>query len=284
MIYDKVANFPYPIFSLKSNSYKNNEFLFNLRLNADNDDYIFKVECNIESEFIKNLLEEGKAKLVLIIQATDNQSITLDYPIIKDIKISKSRMSLEKRPKFQLIILSNEEINFENNKELNEFYDEYKSNISVSKYALLGFSNVEIFDSRIVNPNELFAKKKITTLKTPIKITLGPDTIVINYKDNNVLFDDLGKKELNYLYFYMGIEQALERFIRTYSDKINDEVILDNMEIPDDILDTKLYNLMINKGIKTLDYDNLDEVINTITNNMLPKFSNAIRELYSDEN
>ena len=283
MIYKKDANFPYPILTNTSNSYDNCSFILDINLEENTNEYIFEINYDITSPFIEKLLQNGQATLVLIIQSKDNKFFNIEYGQ-KAKSISKSRISLSKRTTIQLFIQSNEEINFKNNYDLSSFYEEFKDEIDVPKNSILGFSNSVIFDGSNNKPLELFEKKVNPNLKSDVKIELGSETIIINYKNESLQFTDLPQSStFNNPYVYMGLQKALYRFIVNNSED-HEEVDLDEIEPPSDGLDFKLYNLMRKKKISELNIENIDEVIYSISDKMLEKYTAAVRRLYSDGN
>lgn len=283
MIYKKDANFPYPILTNTSNSYDNCSFILDINLEENTNEYIFEINYDITSPFIEKLLQNGQATLVLIIQSKDNKFFNIEYGQ-KTKSISKSRISLSKRTTIQLFIQSNEEINFKNNYDLSSFYEEFKDEIDVPKNSILGFSNSVIFDGSTNKPLELFEKKVNPNLKSDVKIELGSETIIINYKNESLQFTDLPQSStFNNPYVYMGLQKALYRFIVNNSED-HEEVDLDEIEPPSDGLDFKLYNLMRKKKISELNIENIDEVIYAISDKMLEKYTAAVRRLYSDGN
>lgn len=283
MIYKKDANFPYPILTNTSNSYDNCSFILDINLEENTNEYIFEIKYDITSPFIEKLLQNGQATLVLIIQSKDNKFFNIEYGQ-KTKSISKSRISLSKRTTIQLFIQSNEEINFKNNYDLSSFYEEFKDEIDVPKNSILGFSNSVIFDGSTNKPLELFEKKVNPNLKSDVKIELGSETIIINYKNESLQFTDLPQSStFNNPYVYMGLQKALYRFIVNNSED-HEEVDLDEIEPPSDGLDFKLYNLMRKKKISELNIENIDEVIYSISDKMLEKYTAAVRRLYSDGN
>ncbi|MDU2289146.1 hypothetical protein [uncultured Clostridium sp.] len=283
MIYKKDANFPYPILTNTSNSYDNCSFILDINLEENTNEYIFEINYDITSPFIEKLLQNGQATLVLIIQSKDNKFFNIEYGQ-KTKSISKSRISLSKRTTIQLFIQSNEEINFKNNYDLSSFYEEFKDEIDVPKNSILGFSNSVIFDGSSNKPLELFEKKVNPNLKSDVKIELGSETIIINYKNESLQFTDLPQSStFNNPYVYMGLQKALYRFIVNNSED-HEEVDLDEIEPPSDGLDFKLYNLMRKKKISELNIENIDEVIYSISDKMLEKYTAAVRRLYSDGN
>lgn len=283
MIYKKDANFPYPILTNTSNSYDNCSFILDINLEENTNEYVFEIKYDITSPFIEKLLQNGQATLVLIIQSKDNKFFNIEYGQ-KTKSISKSRISLSKRTTIQLFIQSNKEINFKNNYDLSSFYEEFKDEIYVPKNSILGFSNSVIFDGSTNKPLELFEKKVNPNLKSDVKIELGSETIIINYKNEALQFTDLPQSStFNNPYVYMGLQKALYRFIVNNSED-HECVDLDEIEPPNDGLDFKLYNLMKKKKISELNIENIDEVIYSISDKMLEKYTAAVRRLYSDGN
>lgn len=284
MIYKKDANFPYPILTNTSNSYDNCSFILDVNLEENTNEYVFEINYDITSTFIEKLLKNGQATLVLIIQSKDNKFFNIEYGK-KTKSISKSRISLSKRTTIQLFIQSNEEINFKDNNDLSSFYDEFKDEIYVPKNSILGFSNSVIFEGSNNKPLELFEKKVNPNLKSDVKIELGSETIIINYKNEALQFTDLPQSStFNNPYVYMGLQKALYRFIVNIDEEDHEEVDLDEIEAPRDGLDFKLYNLMRKKRISKLNIENMDEVIYSISDKMLEKYTAAVRRLYSDGN
>lgn len=283
MIYKKDANFPYPILTNTSNSYDNCSFILDINLEENTNEYIFEIKYDITSPFIEKLLKNGQATLVLIIQSKDNKFFNIEYGQ-KTKSISKSRISLSKRTTIQLFIQSNEEINFKNNYDLSSFYEAFKDEIYVPKNSILGFSNSVVFDGSTNKPLELFEKKVNPNLKSDVKIEFCSETIIINYKNEALQFTDLPQSStFNNPYVYMGLQKALYRFIVNNSED-HESVDLDEIEPPNDGLDFKLYNLMRKKKISELNIENIDEVIYSISDKMLEKYTAAVRRLYSDGN
>lgn len=283
MIYKKDANFPYPILTNTSNSYDNCSFILDINLEENTNEYIFEISYDITSPFIEKLLQNGQATLVLIIKSKDNKFFNLEYGQ-KSKSIPKSRISLSNKTVIQLFIQSNEEINFKNNYDLDLFYEGFKDEIYVPKNSILGFSNSVVFDGSTNKPLELFEKKVNPNLKSDVKIELGSETIIINYKNESLQFTDLPQSStFNNPYVYMGLQKALYRFIVNNSED-HEEVDLDEIEPPSDGLDFKLYNLMRKKKISELNIENIDEVIYSISDKMLEKYTAAVRRLYSDGN
>ena len=283
MIYKKDANFPYPVLTNKSTSYKNSNFDLDISLEENTNSYRFNINYYIDSDFINSLLEQEQAKLVLVIQSKDNKFLNVELGETYK-EISKSRISLNKRTTLQLLIQSKENLSFANNNDLSEFYDGFKEEINVSKNSILGFSNTVIFEGCASKPLELFEKKLDTTLKSDIKIELGNETIIINYKNEGLQFIDTAKNStLNNPYIYMGLQKALYRFILNNAEG-TEEVYIDEIEEPKNPLDFKLYNLMKKKMVKEVNMDNIDEVIYLISDKILEKYTTVVRGMYQNGN
>ena len=173
---------------------------------------------------------------------------------------------------------SGENINLKENKlhlDLNKMKkSDYMLQVFAS-YVDLGSNN---------KPLELFEKKVNPNLKSDVKIELGSETIIINYKNESLQFTDLPQSStFNNPYVYMGLQKALYRFIVNNSED-DESVDLEEMEPPNDGLDFKLYNLMRKKKISELNIENIDEVIYSISDKMLEKYTAAVRRLYSNGN
>ncbi len=284
MIYKKDANFPYPVLTNTSNTYKKSEFLLDIELKENSQSYKFEINYNISSLFINNLLEDEKAQLILVIQSKDNKFFNLELRQ-KYIEIKKSRISLSKRTVIQLLIKAKEDIEFKENNDLNSFYNDLKEQIVLPKNSIVGFSNTVIFDGSNAKPLDLFEKKINPNLKSDIKIELGSETIIIHYKNKDLQFADSHiSNKLNNHYVYMGLQKALYRFIINNNVGDYESVDLSSIEAPTDGLDFKLYNIMKNKFVDELNIENIDEVICLISDKILEKHSAAIKGLYNNGN
>ena len=278
MIYKKDANFPYPLLTNTSSSYSSSNFILDIELEENTTGYRFGIEYDIDSEFITRLLENKKAELILVIQSRDNKFYNIEFGK-KFITIPKSRISLSKRTIVQLLIKSNDEISFKDNEDLNDFYNQFKSEIIVPKNSILGFSNTVTFEGSSSKPLELFEKSVDPDLKSDLDIELGSETIIIKYKNENLQFIDSPiSQTLNNAYVYMGLQKALYRFV--INNGVDGEVDLDSIDVPENGLDLKLYNLMKKKMVSEVSLENIDSVIYLISDKILEKFSSAVRGLY----
>lgn len=201
MIYTKKANFPYPILMNFMDDYKNAKFELDVDLKENQDNYIIELKCDISSNFIKKQLKKGVASLILIIKSKDNKFMKLDYLNKMQVAIKKSRLCINARTVMQLMIQTNINIDFSDNNDLDEFYNEIKSEIRVEAGMVLGFSNTVIFDGSQQKPYDLFEKKVDKSLKNDFEIRIGDETIMIVYKDESLQFTDMqNSRELNYPY------------------------------------------------------------------------------------
>ena len=278
MIYSKKANFPYPVLTNHSCEYADAEFEFDVMLSENTDVYRLEVEYKISSEFIRNLLSARKARLILIIKSKDNQFHILDSHTARPaVEIPKSRLSIGSRTVLQLMVQAVSPVSFLENEDLNPFFDSQKAEISVDKGMALAFSNLVIFDGSQNKPYDLFEKKVDPNLASDIEVQLGDETILILYKTEEMQFLGLpGSSELNYPYLYIGLQKALISFLSHYTDSIEDTLDLTNVE-PLSALDEKLYSLMRAKGIPELSFDTVDQVIYLISDNLLKRYTSAIR-------
>lgn len=279
MIYKKEANFPFPVLTNLSPSYRSSHFILeDVELNENTEYYKFDINYSIDSDFIKTMLDRGRAELILVIQSKDSKFFKL-YGGNRSIKIKKSRISLNKRTSIQLHIMAKEDIGFYENMELSDFYESFRSEIIVPKYSILGFSNIVIFEGSSEKPFELFEKKVDPKLKSAIKIELGPETIIINYRDEKLQMTNIPKSNaLNNLYVYLGLQKALYQFIVNNGQEGEiDE--LDRIEMPSNQLDLKLYQLLKAKMINSLSVDTIDEAIYSTTEKLIEKYADAVEEL-----
>ncbi|UOK56127.1 hypothetical protein MGI18_13870 [Bacillus sp. OVS6] len=277
MIYRKDANFPYPVLSNTSQSYIYNLFELDVNVSENADYFHFEFEYEIDSEFMKEQIRRGKAQMILIIQSKDNKFFKLNAAQ-RSVKLHKSRISLNKRTSIQLQIQALDDVSFTTNDDLSEFYIQFRDQVTVSKYFLLGYSNVITFDGRINKPFELFEKKLDENLNSDIKVELGQETIIIHYRRPEFQFNHLPKSNvLNNPYIYAGLSKALQAFIINNSD--DGDVDLDDIQEPESPLDLKLYHLMKKKNVSELNMDNIDEVIYMISDRIIERYTSALGEV-----
>jgi hypothetical protein len=280
MIYKKDANFPYPVLTNTSTSYESSNFILDVELHENVHHYRFAIKYELDSDFITRLLENKEAQLILVIQSKDNKFFEL-HPTQSSIEISKSRISVSKRTTLQLQIQAKETITFKENNDLSGFYQQFKDEINVPKNSILAFSNVVLFDGSSTKPLDLFEKKVDPTLKSDVKVELGSETIIIHYKNEELQFNQLPMSHtLNNPYIYMGLQKALHRFLVNNGD--GEQVDLDEIDVPIDQLDLKLYNLMKKKMVTEVSIDSIDEVIYAISDRIIEKYTAAVKGLSSN--
>ncbi len=161
MIYKKDVNFPYPLLTNTSNSYDGCNFILDVNLDENTNNYRFQINYEIGSPFINNLLEDGQAQLILVIQSKDNKFYNLGLNE-KVKEIPKNRISLSKRTTLQLLIKAKDEICFKENMDLSSFYEEFKDEI---------LSNKGLSERRIIKypTNDKNIKERIKIIEILIK-------------------------------------------------------------------------------------------------------------------
>ena len=284
MIYTKKANFPYPVLMNYTDDYQNAEFELDVNLRDNSDNYILDITWSVSSRFIQDLLKRGKAVLVLIIKSKDNQFFFLKYGKKLQQIISKNKLSLNTKTVIQLMIQTQERVSFCENPDLNPFYDDIKPDINIAPGNVLGFSNTVIFDGSQQKPFDLFEKMVNPNINSDIEIRLGNETIIIVYKNESLQFPDVQRsRQLNYPYLYMGLQKALTAFIlHANPDNPDDGVIIDGMDLPQNSLDIKLYNLMKAKNIDEISFNTMDAAIYQMSDNMITQYTDAVRGLQNE--
>ena len=272
MIYTKKANFPYPILMNFTDDYIDPEFELDVNIKDNMKEFILEIDWKISSKFIKNLIKKEKASLILIIKSRDNQFYKLNNKQHLQIEIPKRKLSINARTVMQLMIQVNEDMDYSKNDDLNSFYNEIKSQIHIQRGNVLGFSNTVIFDGSQNKPFDLFERKIDKNIKSDVEFRLGNETIIIVYRDEQFQF--------NYPYIYMGLQKALMSFILHENNNIDEEILIDEMEPPENPLESKLYNLMRSKNITELSVDNIDEVIYQISDNLIMRYQDIVRGLF----
>lgn len=281
MTYDKEVSFPYPILSFLTKDYKDNNFRLSLSPLENNDYFEFSIDYNLPSEFINSLIVQKIARIYLLIDTKDAKFYEVNM-FDKTVKIPRSRITLNSRSYFQLAVVSNSVITFDNNDDLDEIYNEYRKKIQIQKNQILALSNLERFDGEIKKPFELFKSQVEPTLKTAIKIDIENEFIVIKLRDDSLKYNSfLRRKELNYHYVYMGLQKALMEYLRIENKDI---IILDEIEEPTDPLFRKLNRFLKVKRIKKYGSDDIDDVIHAISDRIIEKHYQVIKELNDREN
>lgn len=290
MIYSKKASFPYPVLSEFNNSYDDRYLnLEIINIQHKNRCYEFEIKYETNSSFIKNLIKEGKARYILVINANDNSFFILNNGQ-NIIKIPENRISLGDKTKMQLQVQSTDIINMGDCKELHEFYAEFKKDINIKKYSLLACSNIEEFRNPDKYPLDLFSYVINKDQEEDFKVELDTNlsTILLSFKKEEYLFNNFSEKRgLLNMYFFIGLQKALTSFVNNnigFTEGLSEEGIdLNSMEYPDVHIDEKLYILMKDKNIEFIEYNNIDSIIYKISDDLIVKFVDTIeRNLYYD--
>lgn len=296
MIYNKEVAFPHPVLMEGQGSYKNGEFLFEIEeVTQNTNEYIFKFSYEITSDFIIDCIKTKKANVVFVIQSKDSRFYTLENQnfiagkSIGKITIPKTRIALLKnKTKIQLFVNSALKFDFSLNEDLDDFYSEIKNEIEIKKNSALAISNEVIFDEESKSSPELFEKKIDGNLSSEFEVEIKSDLILLKFRKESYQFLTLNQsKKLNYLYLYMGLQKAITQLIldinRDAEADYEEIIYLDDFNLNNfDGLNYKLLYLMKNKGVEQLYFDNIDEVIYLISDNMIDKFAIAINGIGED--
>ena len=280
MIYTKQSNFPYPLLRSESEDYVDGQFEFDVLLEETNTDYIITVIATISSSFIKDLIDRNKARLVLVIKSKDNQFHVLDNSEETKVKINKTKLSFNSKTIMQLMIQSLDDIYFKLNEDLSEFYKEFKNDIKVNKGLALGFSNTVVLDSSEKKPFDLFEKRIDPNMIEDIKVEIGREVIIIVYNSESLMFNDVAdNRNLSNPYLYIGLQKALVAWFLKFSIDREQSVDIDELCLNDMLtpLDSKLLELMKAKGIEELDLDEIDSIIQIISEDILKKYVKRVR-------
>ncbi|WKK69969.1 hypothetical protein [Brochothrix thermosphacta] len=85
------------------------------------------------------------------------------------------------------------------------------------------------------------------------------------------------------MYLYIGLNRALTDFIETYG-KDEDFIDLESISIPENGLHIKLRDLMLSKNIIEVNPEKMDELIQTISNGIVEKYTDSVREMAGNGN
>ncbi len=276
MVYTKEASFPFPILNNNVYDYINNKFNLDVHLFQDNENYIYHFDYEIESNFIKNLINENRLELIGLIKSQDNSFCKLDKE--QKIYIKKERIALKKNTKIQLALKAKEIILFNNCDELVPFFSEEKDFLEIPKNSLVGFSNVVIFEGSTTKPLDIFEKRVDSNIKSEIKIDISYETIDLIFKDEKYQFlEEAESKRLNYIYVYMGLQKVLMEMIL---ESKNEDLILEidnqsevEMKKP---IHRKIIKLLKNSNVSEISFENIDEVISKISSNIIKEFYEGV--------
>ncbi|MCU7558430.1 hypothetical protein [Macrococcus capreoli] len=276
MIYDKDAAFSYPILNNHSNSYKESSFILDVDLLDDNKNFIFNINYDIHNEFIKKLINKDKAALIFIVQSKDNYFTKLNKDQ-KTIIIPKNRISMSNSTIIQLHIQSLAPIEFFNCYELEPFYDYYKDRLKINKHMLLGYSNIVRYQGSENKPLTIFETLIDKNQESAFKVELSSETVILKFNDEKLLMRSaIQNKNIMNMYLYYGLYRAIEKFIEANN---SDEEYIDVYSIntnQNNVLNQKILNLILNKGIQEINPDDIDGLISKISNKLIEKFVNSI--------
>lgn len=283
MIYSKNVSFPYPVYTNDSIEYRDPYFNFDItEIIEGEENYLLSLEINLESKFIKGLLDNDYASMLLVIKSNTSNYFEIKMES-KEFKLRKDKVNLY-NSQIQLLVITKNTINFSENRELNDFFDEYLNEIIVKKNSLIAFSNIQAYKKPDKNSLRLFSYRIDSHQIEDFKVNIRPDIIELLFNDERIIFNNKYRNLLN-MYFYNGISLAIINIFSTWLDN-NQEVNLESYVRDKDIdlrledsLENKLIELMLDKGIDLVSFDNLDSIIHRISNGLVGKFVKEIEIL-----
>ena len=296
MIYNKEVAFPYPILMNGVDNYIDGNFSLDIDVKENVEEFCFEFTFSISSKFINTLIDSKEIEVMLIIQSIDNKfyrltDLSKSAGVYSGKKIiSKKKLSLNKKTRLQVILQATKQISFKSNEDLIKFYDNVKNDILIDKFSVVGISNEVAFDGSQKIPTQLFEKKLDENLKSEIAIELTEECILTKYKLQKFQFDNLNySRYLNYPYLYMGLQKALMKFIleiNNLKDEDFDEPIalLELSEEGLTSLNIKLLKLMLNKGLTEIQYNDIDEIINKISDKIIDNYTQIIERISENGN
>ena len=289
MIYTKNASFPYPILSLDNDSYIDNTIELDIEnIERIDNNYIINYSTLINSQFIKNLLNDKKAAMILVISETDSKILEINNNE-GSIKIPSSRINLNNKFDAQLQIHAKENISFLLCDELNDFYTNFKGMIEAERYAILGYSNLVTMEAISNNPIDLFEYDIDENLDEDfrIKIDSNSETILLVFKNKRIMFDNqFSSHSLLNMYYYIGLCRAFEYLIdQTLLDVYNDneEGIFVRDIDRDNVLFNKLAILLEDKNIDYIKKEDIDKVIYYLSPNLIGNFVKEVGVLIGED-
>ena len=282
MIFTKNTVFPYPVYFNDSFEYVDPKFQFDIEVSEHDGFYILQFTYELKSEFLSTLIAENKARL-FIIMTSPFDSRVLPYSNLLNFRIDE--LNLSKKLRFQCFIVSNQSIEFTYNHDLVAFYSTLKSKIDVNENNILGFSNAVNFNGEIKRPFEIFQWLIDENLESELKIDLGSENIIVKIRSKEYRLPSYrGYKSFNNHYVYIGLQKALYQTLKDLAK--DDEILLeddiDSLETNE--LQYKLLNFLRSKKVEKLNYDNVDEVIYKMSNNIISKQASDLRRFIEDEN
>ncbi|GAB2490192.1 hypothetical protein GCM10008929_13120 [Alkalibacterium psychrotolerans] len=281
MIYNKDAAFSYPVLTNSNNSYINSGFDFSINNIIDNSDtYELTLQYDIESSFVRSLIENKLATLILIVQSDDNLFFELDNNQ-KVVSIAKSRITFKEKVRAQVHIQSKEKILFDTCTELNQFYSSIKNRISISQNCLVGYSNVSTIRNTGREGVALFEKTVDPKMDMEFSVQLSNKSIILKFKeDRHLLKTTARSRDIMNIYLYNGLQRALNQFV---SENVEDDEEGLYLEDIDDTslndLHYKIYQLLNRRGVIEISYDDIDKLVQKLAPNIIDKFTYSIERL-----
>ena len=278
MIFKKDVTFPYPILAPFNDDYPNKDFSLEVTFQESSDQtyFDFEIRYAITSSFLSKLIQDKKVKIKCIIQSHDSQIYDLEDDD-RSIRIPQKLISLKKRTNIQLALVAKESISFDSNKDLDAYYDAFRSQINVEPHHLLALSNTVNFNGELKRPYDLFKYSFKENLESEIEFDTSGELIHIKFKDRDFLYKQAGgSNALNFHYVYMGLEKALAQFIFDNSDG-SDSVNINDVALDQgNLLHEKLRLFMIGKGIQSISLETIERTIEAISESIISKHNQAI--------
>lgn len=272
MIFKKDVSFPYPILAPFNEDYPQSQFDLDVNFELINDDSIFRFQIfpNLVSNYLNELLNKGRAKYKLIISSHDSKIYDFDQPE-GFVDIPRNRISLKKKTQIQMALVATEEINFKDNKDIDSYYDSFKTNINIQKDHLLGLSQVVNFNGELTKPFVLFKYEINSELQSEIEFSMIGEFINIRLREKQ--FKYLNAPQ-NYHYVYMGLQKALTQLI---FDNAHGESVLriDTIETSNP-LQEKLRIYLEAKGIQEISLESLEQAIDKMTDKILTRHNKSM--------
>lgn len=276
MIYTKEASFPYPIYSNLSHDFDEPIFDFDINVTEHETKYDFNITYNLGSSYIKNLIDSGKTRAILIIKSIDSQFYFLGSEK-ETISIMKNQISLDGRTTAQIHIQALSNLSYQDNDDLSKRYYAFRDEILINRHCVIGYSGTIEFDGSDKEAMGLFEYSLDPSMKKDFKIEITQDNVLLVWK--NPKDSITGDEGLLNLYLYLGLSGTLIDFLTRHSVDPDSgfEVFIDNVaQSPGTVLDKKITKLLQNRGITELYFENIDEAIFLIADSIIPKFTQSI--------
>lgn len=282
MIFNKSVIYPYPIYTNSSLDYVDPLFNLEIELLEVENEYVIEFKVDLESKFVNGLMARGLASMYIVIKSfTESELVPFD----RKLRFEKEKLDLGKKIRFQLYVISDRELTFKPNNELDFFYRKIKDQIILKPNMLLGMSNIVNFNGQIKKPFELFSWKFNPELDSEIKIELATDEIIIHHREKEYRYRYNDERRfLNNHYIYLGLQRALLSFFQKSNDPEFVDLEENSEELESSELDFKLITFLKVKKITRFSITEIDSVISQITDGIIDKQAKAIRKItnYAD--